>query len=169
MSIAYQPAVRIVLGYAGRADAPPATYASPATLALQKAVTKLGKDWKKVAPMFIVAPAARSGRLVVGLAMSRVPRVLDAPAMVEPNSAIAKEHYVVQGGFREAPDVDKHGEDRARTAWVIKSCMLASFGFTFCITRRKNPFLGWRSSKSWAGMNAKDKVRELFGELFEDE
>lgn len=113
MPIVYQPAVRIVLGYAATALRPPATYASRATVALQKAVASLGKDWKRVAPVFVVAPAARSGRVVVGLAMSRAPMAFDSPRMLYPNTAIAKEHYVTEASFGRAPDVDKHGNTRA--------------------------------------------------------
>lgn len=113
MSLVYQPGARLVLGYAARAAHPPPTYASSATLALQKVVAARGKDWKKVAPMFVVAPGAGSGRVVIGLAMARVPQIFDAPRMLEPNGAISKEHCVAQAGFRSAPDVDKYGNTQA--------------------------------------------------------
>jgi hypothetical protein len=113
MPLLYQPGVRIVFGHVGHAAAPPPTYCSAATVALQTAVSRLGKDWKRVAPMFVVAPAAGSGRVVVGLAMGRAPVIFDAAQMIEPKSVVAREHYVVPSGFQRIPDVDKYGNTQA--------------------------------------------------------
>ncbi len=112
-ALSYQPGVRLVLGFSGHAAHPPATYASPATTALQQVVAARGKDWKKVAPKFVVAPAAGSGRVVVGLAMARAPQLFDAPRQIEPRSAVAKKHFVVPTGFGGAPEVDKYGNTGA--------------------------------------------------------
>lgn len=113
MPITHRPGARLVLGYAARAAQPPPTYASSATLALQAVVSARGKDWKKVAPTFVVAPAAGSGRVVVGLAMARVPQIFESARTLEPNGAIAREHCVAQAGIRGAPDVDKYGNSTA--------------------------------------------------------
>ena len=107
----YQPAVRVVLGYAATAKNPPEHYAAEATVALQKAVSALGRDWKRHAETFAVFPAAQSGRVVVGVASSRSPTVFDAPRTIAPNTAISAVHYVTGSGMGSAAEVDRHGNE----------------------------------------------------------
>jgi hypothetical protein len=110
MSLAFSPGVRVVLGYAATARRPPERYTSDATLALQRAVASLGRDWKRHAPGFAVFPAAGSGRVVIGVASSRAPVTLDAPRALGPSEAISREHFVAHSGLGSAAEVDRRGE-----------------------------------------------------------
>lgn len=103
----YQPGARILIGYSGTAANPPSTYTSDATVALQEAVRDLGKDWQRVSGVFVVAPAANSDKVVVGISLSRVPCIFPEPRRLGPKTAWTRAHYVTQAGWR-APDVGQY-------------------------------------------------------------
>lgn len=108
-----RPAVRVVLGFAGTAQNPPSDITSEATLALRQAVAALGRDWQRHAESFAIFPAARSGRVVVGVASTRAPQHFDQPRTIQPNAAISATHYVTPSGPGHAAEVDRRGEQLA--------------------------------------------------------
>lgn len=103
--------MRVVLGFSGTAQNPPAHVASEATFALQSAVAALGRDWKRHAESFAIFPAGRSGRVVVGVASSRAPQHFDAPRMLGPNTAVSAAHAITPSGPGYATEVDRHGNE----------------------------------------------------------
>ena len=105
-----RPAVRVVLGFSGAAQNPPADVSSDATRTLQQAVAALGRDWKRHAESFAIFSAGGSGRVVVGVASSRAPQRFDEPRMIAPNTTVSAVHFVVPSGPGHAAEVDRHGE-----------------------------------------------------------
>lgn len=125
MQLQYTPAVRVVLGFAATAKNPPENYAADATIALQKAVASLGRDWKRHAETFAVFRAGASHRVVVGVASSRAPMALDAPRALQSNGAISAVHYVTDSGFGHAAEVDRRGE-QLTTDGILRALDAAS-------------------------------------------